>query len=31
MAGEASPWLVSELSKLLNEAIYGTQQTQEDE
>ena len=31
MPNEADPWLVEKLSKLLNDAIYETQQTQEDD
>jgi hypothetical protein len=30
MPNEADPWLVEKLSKILNEAIYEAQQTQED-
>jgi len=30
MPNEASPWLVERLSRVLNQAIYETQQTQED-
>jgi hypothetical protein len=30
MSNEPSPWLVRELSNLLNQAIYGTQQKQEE-
>lgn len=31
MPNDASPWVVERLSKLLNQAIYETQQTQEDD
>lgn len=30
MPNEASPWVVERLSKILNQAIYEAQQTQED-
>lgn len=31
MPNDVSPWVVERLSKLLNQAIYETQQTQEDD
>ena len=31
MSNEASAWVTGEISKILNEAIYGAQQSQEDD
>ena len=31
MSNEASAWVTEKISKVLNEAIYGAQQSQEDD